>query len=196
MAKGSVVKAKASYKWLSGANIKKWARNNYNKQNPTSGGKGVPYYDFSKISENYDCTNFASHALLAGGANVYKPTGSSGISSKGWYYSSVNNRSSSWSGVTNLHSFLTKNKTKGPAGTSSAYSSKAGTKGIGDIIQCHNGSVWRHSVIVTGLTKTTDGRNQAKVTGRTSRTQRNNNQLITEIYPNKAKRTISALRTY
>ncbi len=190
------VKAAKNYTWLSGTKIKNWARNNYNKAKPASGGKGVPYYDFSQISGNYDCTNFVSHALLAGGANIYKPNGVTGISSKGWYYTSTKNRSSSWSGVANLHSFLTSNKTKGPAGTSSVYSSKAGTKAVGDIIQCYNGSIWRHSTIVTALTKTSDGRNQAKVTGRTSKSKYNNNQLITEIYPNKAKRTISALRTY
>ena len=83
LAIGNIVQAKASYKWLNDAKIKTWVRNNFNKQNPSSGGKGVPYYDFSKISGNYDCTNFVSHALLAGGANVYKPSGSSGVSSKG-----------------------------------------------------------------------------------------------------------------
>lgn len=47
-------------------------------------------------------------------------TGNSGISSTGWYFRSINNRSSSWSGVVNLYSFLTTNTTnttKGPAGS-------------------------------------------------------------------------------
>ena len=75
--------------------IKNWARQNFNKANPSSGGSGVPYYDFSKIKNNYDCTNFVSHALLAGGAKPYKPSGATGIIGTGWYYTNLDNRSSS-----------------------------------------------------------------------------------------------------
>lgn len=72
----------------------------------------MPYYDFSKIKNNYDCTNFVSHALLAGGAKPYKPSGATGIIGTGWYYTNLDNRSSSWSGVSYLYSFLTSNRKK------------------------------------------------------------------------------------
>ncbi|WP_281170123.1 amidase domain-containing protein [Paenibacillus pinihumi] len=72
------------------------------------------------MSGNWDCTNFVSHALLAGGAVVYDTNGT-GISSTGWYYRRLSNRSSSFSGVPNLHNFLVNNTTKGPARTSINY---------------------------------------------------------------------------
>lgn len=48
-----------------------WARHNYDKSSPTSSTLSVSYYDFSQISGTFDCTNFASHALLAGGAVMH-----------------------------------------------------------------------------------------------------------------------------
>lgn len=85
-----------------------YARANYNKASPARGKSTVPYYDFSTISGSYNCTNFVSHALLAGGANTNDP-GGNGISGSGWYFRSINNRSSSWSGVTNLYNYLVNN---------------------------------------------------------------------------------------
>lgn len=96
---------------LNKSNMVTWANNNCAKANPSSGNSNkAPYYDFSQISGNYDCTNFVSHAILAGGSVLYN-TGNTGISSTGWYYKNLNNRSSSWSGVANLYSFLTSNTT-------------------------------------------------------------------------------------
>lgn len=63
---------------LNKSEIVKWARNNFNKTSPMSGNGVVPYYDFSQIQGAWDCTNFVSHALLAGGATVYN-TGGTGI---------------------------------------------------------------------------------------------------------------------
>ena len=106
----------ATLRSLNKKKIVTWARNNM-VVNPKSGNGVVPYYDFSKINNAWDCTNFVSHALLAGRAVVYD-TGGTGISSTGWYYRRTSNRFSSWTGVPNLHAFLTSNRTKGPAGTS------------------------------------------------------------------------------
>ena len=72
------------YSSLVSADVVSYARNNFDKPQPNSGDGIVPYYDFSDIPGNWDCTNFVSHALLAGGANVYD-TGGNGISSTGWY---------------------------------------------------------------------------------------------------------------
>ncbi|MDO0826065.1 amidase domain-containing protein [Desulfosporosinus nitroreducens] len=173
---------------LNGNNISAYARNNYNKQKPASGNGSVPYYDFSLISGNWDCTNFVSHALLAGGATVYD-TGKSGISGTGWYYRDMNNRSSSWSGVINLYDFVTTNTTKGPGGTSAIYSTSPGSNRIGDIIQFHNGSVWIHSTVVTG-TYPLDDRVGALVTGRSANGHYNDNTKASDVYPGYAKRIL------
>ncbi len=58
---------------------------------------------------------------LAGGARVCD-TGNSEISSKGCYFRTTSNRSSSWSGILNLHTFLTTNTIKGPFGVSNPFS--------------------------------------------------------------------------
>ncbi|MFA5676104.1 MAG: amidase domain-containing protein [Christensenellales bacterium] len=66
------------------------------------------YYDFSRIGG--DCTNFVSQCLYAGsGVMNYKPT-------FGWYYTSVNNRAPSWTGVPFLYNFLTREAGAGPIG--------------------------------------------------------------------------------
>ncbi|NCC78805.1 MAG: hypothetical protein EOM07_04295 [Clostridia bacterium] len=169
-------------------NVKNYARNNYNKT-PSSGGSGVPYYDFSKIDAAYDCTNFVSHALLAGGANPK-------YTSTGWYYRSLSDRTPSWSGVTQLHSYLV-TSTTGLRGTSSSYFPYAQTDSAlfsdGDILQFNNGSIWRHSTIITGRYGIYyNGRSSygALVTGRTSSTQYNNNSRAEDIMGTNAKRII------
>lgn len=159
-------------------------------------------YDFSQISGNYDCTNFVSHAILAGGSILYD-TGNSGISSTGWYFKNINNRSSSWSGVANLCNFLTSNTTKGPVGTKKAYSNIYVTGGDpypyepGEILQFHNGSIWRHSTIIVGYRGVSGAAtlSEAVVTGRTSSTQCNNQVRQSSIYPGESRRVI-VLRGY
>lgn len=177
----------ASRSSLAKQRIVNYARNNYNKTNPASGNGVVNYYDFSQISGNYDCTNFVSHALLAGGATVYD----TGNPSTGWYYRNLSNRSYSWAGVINLHTFLTTNRTKGPYGTSSSYGPIYGDFPVGDIIQFHNGSVWRHSTIVTGSYYFGGGGLRgALVTGRTAPGVYNDNDKVVDIYPGHSKRVI------
>lgn len=173
--------------------IVEYARDNYDEDQPASGDGIVPYYDFSEISGAYDCTNFVSHALLAGGANVYD-TGGSGISSTGWYYRNINNRSSSWSGVTSLYNFLVTNThSNTAAGISFIYTHNGAYWGIGDVMQfkASGASSYSHSTIITLKEYSSDGdRAYAYVTGRTADDWFNDNQSADEMFPNGSKRTI------
>lgn len=175
------------------SNVVTYARNNYNKVSPASGNGSVPYYDFSQIPGNFDCTNFVSHALLAGGANVHD-TGGSGISSTGWYYRSGSNRSSSWSGVPQLYDYLVNNTVSNyPHGVGSIYSHNTGAWSTGNILQLRSSgsSIYGHSTIITQKTYSRDGaRAYALVTGRTSSTQYNDNYAADDMAPNGSKRTI------
>ncbi|WP_150269037.1 amidase domain-containing protein [Paenibacillus tepidiphilus] len=190
---------------LNKTSIATYAKNNKAKTSPSSGGSSVPYYDFSQLTGNWDCTNFVSHALLAGGAVPYDTNGS-GIASTGWYYRSLSNRASSWSGVPNLYSFLVNNTTKGPAGTSTTYStfrynSNTGYPyAVGDILQFYlSGSYnnWRHSTIITEYYETTtDFVFGALVTGRSGQGTYNDNQKAEEIYPGDSKRVIKLTGYY
>ncbi len=75
------------------------------------------YFDFSQLGG--DCTNFASQVLFAGyGEMNYKPL-------LGWYYSALNKRTPSWTGVNELYNFLINNQGPGP---------KAVKVGISDIL--------------------------------------------------------------
>lgn len=179
---------------ISKPNVVTYARNNFNKKNPVSGNGTVPYYDFSKISGNWDCTNFVSHALLAGGAKVYD-TGGSGVSSTGWYYRSLSNRSSSWSGVNQLHNYLVNNKKANKAaGISETYTHHTGQWSKGYVLQFSaslQSTSYAHSTIITKKKLSNDGeRAYAYVTGRTSSSQYNDNQAASDIYPNGKKRVI------
>ncbi|KAA8747954.1 hypothetical protein FE296_20195 [Paenibacillus sp. UASWS1643] len=185
--------------------IANYAKNNKAKDQPASGGSNVSYYDFSQITGNWDCTNFVSHALLAGGAITYDTNGT-GIASTGWYYRSLSNRASSWSGVPNLYNFLVNNTTKGPAGTGTTYSTfkynaSAGYPyQIGDVLQFYlSGSYnnWRHSTIITEYYETnTMSVLGALVTGRSGKNSYNNNQKAEEIYPGDSKRVIKLTGYY
>jgi len=78
------------------------------------------FADFSNLGG--DCTNFISQCLLAGGAPMRHP---------GWYYYSLSRRSPSWTSVTSLGNFLTKNQGSGPFGHEIAFEHLL----PGDIIQ-------------------------------------------------------------
>lgn len=199
-----VANTSATLRSLNKKNIATYARNNYNKSSPTSGGSGVNYYDFSDISGNWDCTNFVSHALLAGGAVTYDTNGT-GIASTGWYYRNLSNRSSSWSGVTFLHNFLVNNTTKGPTGSSINYTTfhyfnSTHPYQIGDILQFYQSGTfnnWRHSTIITEFYETSQTNVVgALVTGRTNKTTYNNNQKAAEVYPGEDKRVIKLAGYY
>lgn len=133
--------------------ITSYARNYCTSGSPPSGGASVPYYDFSQIPGNWDCTNFVSHTLLAGGATPYN----NDEPSTGWYYVDLNHRSYSWSDVGWLYSYLTRSSsTPGPYGVSFAYLPFDERKGFpysnGDILQHMNtDSIWMHSTVITGV---------------------------------------------
>lgn len=159
--------------------IKTWARNNYDKNEPTSSKKAISYYDFSQITGAYDCTNFVSHALLAGGATMHD-NGQNGITGTDqWYFRNTSNRSSSWAGVNQLYEFLTRsnpgNSNIGPYATKKSLTYNNAS--IGDVVQGHNGTVWRHSTVVTRKAN-----NIVYVTGRTSPGIYNDNVPATTIY--------------
>ena len=64
------------------------------------------YYDFEHLGG--DCTNFASQCIYAGAQTMnFTPV-------MGWYYSSVSDRTASWSGVEYLYNFLVNNQAAGP----------------------------------------------------------------------------------
>ncbi len=175
--------ATSGYSYIDHAKTATYAATNYYKTTPSSGGFGVPYYDFSNITNAYDCTNFVSHALLYGEARIYD-TGGTGISGTGWYYRNLSNRSSSWSGVNELYNFVVNNTTKGPGGYSLYYPDDK-TWTSGDIMQFHNGSIWRHSTVITGKSGSIP-----LVTGRTSPGVYNNNEPATDIYSGYSKRIL------
>ncbi|BAE83178.1 hypothetical protein DSY1389 [Desulfitobacterium hafniense Y51] len=187
----SITPSRTSF--LSPNAILAYARANYDKINPSSGNGTVPYFDFSVYPGNWDCTNFVSHALLAGGANVYD-TGGSGISGTGWYFRSESNRSSSWSGVPELYNFLISNTHPNtPAGYSYAYSNNPGLWSVGDIVQFRfsGNSVYSHSTIITRKVYSADqSRAYAYVTGRSDPYNYNDNDPVDNMAPGGSKRTI------
>lgn len=48
---------------------------------------------------------------------------------------------------------------------------------LGDIFQFNNGSIWRHSTVITGFVMESNGLTIPCVTGRTSTTSNNNNNI-------------------
>lgn len=173
-----------------------WVRGNFNKSSPRSGNPEIAnYLDFSEISfDSYDCTNFVSHAILAGGSPMLDP-GVGGISSRGWYFRDAFNRSSSWSGVGELYNFIISNAYIGPTGDAVPYRNlDLGDDFFeeGDIIQFSNGSVWRHTGIITGFAPSLDGsgKREALITGRTSKELYNDDQYQSTIYPGLPRRII------
>lgn len=162
-----------------------YAYDNASKVSPSSGDGITPYYDFSLITGNHDCTNFISHCLLAGGA-------SKNVSANGWYYNTLSDRTPSWSNVNYLHNFLVRNSsTRGPKGVSSEYpagnslTSLYSSCRIGDLIQIKykGASNYGHSTIVTGknLSQTT-----ILITSRTSQNSYNKSAVLTEVYNSNA----------
>lgn len=96
------------------------------------------YYNFDNIGGN--CTNFISQCLYAGGSvmNFTKDTG--------WYYINQNNRAAAWTSVSNLHRFLTTNKSHGPKGKVIPLHKIK----VADIIQLSfKDGIFSHSLFVT-----------------------------------------------
>lgn len=168
-----------SHKYFTRSDIRIWARDNYDKDQPESSTSSVPYYDFSEIPKAFDCTNFVSHALLAGGAEMHDDGGSGIVGTDQWYYRNNSNRSSSWAGVTQLHEFLTRSNPGdnniGPYVEEKDLNYQNAF--TGDIVQGYNGDVWMHSTVVTKFKN-----RKVYVTGRSADGMYNDNQLATTIY--------------
>ena len=177
---------------LNNTAVVNWARSNFAKNQPSPGNNSVIYFDFSGIPGAYDCTNFVSHALLAGGAKI-NDTGGSGISSTGWYYRNINNRSSSWSGVDQFYRYMTTNTKANTAyGASYVYSTNGGMWSLGSVLQFDfeaDGS-FNHSTIITKREQS-DGRYYAYVTGRTGDNKYNNNQSVYSMNAQASPRVIN-----
>lgn len=98
------------------------------------------YYDFENIGG--DCTSFVSQCLFAGcGVMNYSEQ-------NGWYYSDLDDRSPSWSGVEYLHRFLLTNASVGVYGRSAGLHELA----AGDVIMLGDaqGKLY-HSVVVNAV---------------------------------------------
>lgn len=98
------------------------------------------FYDFT--NDGGDCTNFVSQAINEGGGLM------TGENNLGWYYNSVSDYASAWTGVGPFYQFIT-----------GYYMWQAGPEGcsvgkddaeIGDVIQYDwdNNGRWDHSVII------------------------------------------------
>ena len=174
-------------------NMVNYALNNCSLNQPARGNSSIPYYDFSSISGNFDCTNFASHVLLSGGT----PVRDTNDPNTGWYYFSLSDRSYSWSGVRPFYNFVTGNTAKGPYGTGLSYfeleyPSYAGYQ-KGDIIQIQYSASqgYRHTVIVTDFYLYQGyGVKEPKITSRTADDNYNKNRLISSAYPGYTKRIL------
>lgn len=107
------------------------------------------FYDFTGGGGN--CTNFVSQSVLAGSL-VMNPT-----PTFGWYYSSVNDRAPSWTGVEEFYEFLCgvgdfpqKFTRQGPFGVVVQRERVE----IGDVVQLSNPQgVFYHSLLVSGFSE-------------------------------------------
>lgn len=167
---------------LNRTQMKVYADRNCSAANPASGSSVTTYYDFSTITGSYDCTNFISHALLAGGATM------SESGNYKWYFHSLQSRSPSWSSVNSLFSFLTSNTngSYGPYGHEypyvepSYYYDYPNDYSVGDLIQIKynpSSSTWNHSTIIVGFLNLIP-----MIDSRTSATAYNYHELISDAY--------------
>ena len=105
------------------------------------------FFDFTGGGGN--CTNFVSQCLLAGSLTM-NPT-----SIFGWYYSSIEDRSPSWTGVREFYELMVgigdfsgKNERIGPFCTEIARENIE----LGDVVQLANSrGQFYHSLLVTGF---------------------------------------------
>lgn len=98
------------------------------------------YYDFEELGG--DCTNFASQCVFAGsGVMNHTPV-------LGWYYTSANDRTASWTGVEYFYDFLIGNRGAGPW----AVEVSASQALPGDIVQLGGAGGFYHSPVIVAVT--------------------------------------------
>lgn len=98
------------------------------------------FYNFTGIGG--DCTSFVSQCIYAGCCEMnYNKV-------NGWYYTDINDRSPSWTGVSFFYDFIITNKLNGPFG----YETRIDELEVGDAIQLMNTlERYYHTLIVTGF---------------------------------------------
>lgn len=103
-------------------------------------GQNPIFGNFRGIGGN--CTNFVSQCIYAGSCVMnYTPT-------FGWYYTSLEDRSPSWTGVQYFYNFMTQNKGIGPFGSETRLDELE----IGDVIQLgNNENGFYHTLLVVGF---------------------------------------------
>lgn len=98
------------------------------------------FYNFAGIGG--DCTSFVSQCVYAGCCEMNYSA------ENGWYYSNLDNRSPSWSGVSYFFNFMVTNKGNGPFGEETDENGLE----IGDVIQLQNSQgQFYHTLLVTGV---------------------------------------------
>lgn len=106
------------------------------------------YADFS--GSGGDCTNFISQCLYAGGIKQHTGTA---YSTTCWFYKTSTNRSATWTGANEFRTYVTGSSSKIDM-TSSSWSSVV----PGDIIQLVSSGSAYHSLFVSGLAYSSNGR--------------------------------------
>ena len=102
------------------------------------------FYNFAEIGG--DCTSFISQCVYAGCCEMNYSE------ENGWYYSDLEHRSPSWSGVNFFYQFLITNQRNGPYGVET---DETGLE-IGDVIQLQNEmGRFYHTLLVTGFEEDT-----------------------------------------
>lgn len=132
----------------------------YNRSSVASAAKKYAYsYNPLFVTMTEDCTNYVSQCMWQSPSWGFDKIGNGEAAqwsctknSNGKYYRDP----SSWAGVIPLYTYFQLNDNPSVAGT--VYGISATTSGysysnvqVGDVIQFHNGSRWRHTVIVSEI---------------------------------------------
>ena len=94
-----------------------------------------------------DCANFTSQSISAGG--MPQVVGSA-YGNDGWYYTTSTNRSATWTGTTNLRSWMTDNRGRLVANVSTA-TKKEIFAGSPVFYSTNDGESFRHAVLCVGV---------------------------------------------
>ena len=117
----------------------KYATEWWNKRNPL-------FYDFENLGG--DCTNFISQCLFYGGFSMHYQE---------WFFSSLNSRSPSWTGVNEFYNYLITNKNQN---FPQAKSVSIENVEDGDLVQLSQSqSNYHHTAIITKIADNKDYEN-------------------------------------